>query len=138
MAESPDLAKMQQQLDKMQEALNKVENEENIPKWWDKQKCDMEARFRGLESRMDATQNSLDKLVGLLTRKMEEMSPGSVTPPPKATDHSPGPSQTTKTEKGPTLITVLNGQEKYSYKPNEPGILQNKPKESTFIRKPHQ
>ncbi|KAL4351905.1 hypothetical protein GQ457_06G037700 [Hibiscus cannabinus] len=131
MAETSDLSNLQKQLSKIENRLNDMDNEDAVPKWWTKQKEESEQRISKLESRIDNTQGYLEKILQAVTERAGDLSPESSAKPPAGMSKMPSGN----TSKIPTMVTILDDNERFSYKINEPGLLAPKPLQTPFSQK---
>ncbi|KAL4346721.1 hypothetical protein GQ457_17G027640 [Hibiscus cannabinus] len=99
MAKTSDLSEIQNQLTKIQNKLNELEDEENVPKWWNKQKEASDQRITNLEKRIDVTQGYLEKILEAVSKQGGQSSPE----------------------------TAKKSIHWFSYKPEEPGLIASKP-----------
>ncbi|XP_038995777.1 uncharacterized protein LOC120120131 [Hibiscus syriacus] len=100
-----------------------LEEEETLPSWWAGQKAELEGRIQTLEEGMTENRGYLQRILQLVNQAAEEKdSPKSVKNQPPAEE-----KQNKSEGKVPCLITVLSENEKYTFQPNEPGILASKP-----------
>ncbi|KAL4319829.1 hypothetical protein GQ457_18G007350 [Hibiscus cannabinus] len=131
MAETSDLSNLQKQLSKIENRLNDMDNEDAVPKWWTKQKEESEQRISKLESRIDNTQGYLEKILQAVTERAGDLSPESSAKPPTGMSKMPSGN----TSKIPTMVTILDDNERFSYKTDEPGLLAPKPLQTPFSQK---
>ncbi|KAL4385166.1 hypothetical protein GQ457_15G026180 [Hibiscus cannabinus] len=121
MAEQINMAEMKSQLDQIQTKLNQVCDETTIPKWWEKQKETMDNTLGTLFAKMEDNQGYMERLMKALLKKAEEpATPETTTNPQKLKQPLFG-------EPTHAQVTIIDSHEKYSYKPDAPGILASKP-----------
>ncbi|KAL4346826.1 hypothetical protein GQ457_17G013770 [Hibiscus cannabinus] len=123
MAKTSDLSEIQNQLTKIQNKLNELEDEENVPKWWNKQKEASDQRITNLEKRIDVTQGYLEKILEVVSKQGGQSSPETA----EKAFTGIGKIQPVNTGKNSTLVTILDDKERFSYKPEEPGLIASKP-----------
>ena len=118
MAEGTRLNSLQEQIHTLQTQIESLKTTDTIvPKWWDEQKQSIEAKF--VEN-----QGYLSRVLELLAQKGDkqvQMERGGITS--SGMVHQSPTSQSKAEGKNPVLITVVDEQGHYTYKPDEPGIL---------------
>ncbi|KAL4351193.1 hypothetical protein GQ457_06G016870 [Hibiscus cannabinus] len=122
MAEQPDLASIQKQMNDIQTHLQKLSDESQPPKWWEAQ----ETRLSILETNVSETRNYFGRILQLMNRSVEEDQPSPLAH--KQNDdqvHTTLPAH--REGKQPMQVIVIKDKERYSYQPAEPGLLQSKP-----------
>ncbi|XP_039068452.1 uncharacterized protein LOC120214696 [Hibiscus syriacus] len=102
-------------------------NEETLPSWWVEQKAELEGRIQTLEDGMTENRGYLQRILQLVNQAAEEKD----SPQSERSQSSAAEKQNKGECKQPCLVTVPSEHEKYTFKPNEPGILAAKPVEFT-------
>ncbi|KAL4289531.1 hypothetical protein GQ457_14G023340 [Hibiscus cannabinus] len=128
MVENSELSKIQKTLTTIQQRLTDLEDEEKVPKWWSKHQDSSVARITTLETRMNTTQSYLEQILQAVRQQGGDSSPDSATKTPAVTTQG----HTGKTGQTPTVVTILDDNERFSYKPREPGLLAAKPVHTTM------
>ncbi|KAL4325963.1 hypothetical protein GQ457_11G022560 [Hibiscus cannabinus] len=106
----------------IQSRLTDLEDEDKVPRWWSKHQESTESRLTSLESRMNTTQTYLEQILQAVLKQGGDSSPDTA-----AKTTGPHQPQTAKTGQAPTVITISDDKERYSYKPEGPGLLASKP-----------
>ncbi|KAE8656433.1 hypothetical protein F3Y22_tig00117000pilonHSYRG00047 [Hibiscus syriacus] len=118
MTESSYFAALQKQLEELTTLVKQSQNETKIPKWWENQ----EEHITALESIMATNQGYVEELLRILTgRKGDQNQPEE--------EHVQTPNSYNMSGKQVVQVTVINDKNRFTYKPDEPGILKSKPME---------
>ncbi|KAE8732493.1 Lysine-specific demethylase 3B, putative isoform 2 [Hibiscus syriacus] len=114
--EGPVPVKEKKEKNQLAALVKKGQDETNPPKWWETQ----ENRITALESRMATNQGYVKELLKILTGRNEEQE--------HSTDEQVQSPDTSKNkDRNPVLVTVVNDKSRFTYKPDEPGLLKTKP-----------
>ncbi|XP_039019648.1 uncharacterized protein LOC120151187 [Hibiscus syriacus] len=118
MTESADFTALQKQLEELTALVKQTQDETKTPKWWENQ----EERITALESRMATNQGYVEELLKILTgRKGDQNQPDE--------EQVQTPNLSNTSGKHAVQVTVVNDKNRFTYKPDEPGILKSKPNE---------
>ncbi|KAL4281913.1 hypothetical protein GQ457_03G031000 [Hibiscus cannabinus] len=117
MAETTDLTEIQKQLDELKD-------DTKVPRWWETQRTSWESRMLQMEANNAETQGYMKHIISLLSNEEEDSEPAT----PEKSARLSAKAVLRKMEKKPVQVTIIDEKEKYSPKPNEPGILSSIPK----------
>ncbi|KAE8726097.1 Laccase-6 [Hibiscus syriacus] len=95
----------------------------NPPKWWETQ----ENRITALESRMATNQGYVKELLKILTGRNEEQEHSTDEQVQSPDEQVQSPDTSKNKDRNPVLVTVVNDKSRFTYKPDEPGLLKTKP-----------
>ncbi|XP_039044642.1 uncharacterized protein LOC120184185 [Hibiscus syriacus] len=95
---------------------------EPVPIWWLTQQSTWEQRMQLLEATTTDTKNMLQQLLGLMQKAGAESGQSTPAERPQAPT-----IQIKDATKVPLQVTVLDDKEKYSFQPEQQGILASKP-----------
>ncbi|XP_039023154.1 uncharacterized protein LOC120155744 [Hibiscus syriacus] len=110
-----DLAGLQKQMEELTALVKQGQDESNPPKWWENQ----EERISTLESRLATNHGYVEEILKILTGRKEDQN--------QSEDQVQTPDSSNMSNKQPVKVTVINDKTRFTYKPDEPGILKSKP-----------
>ncbi|KAE8727404.1 hypothetical protein F3Y22_tig00005459pilonHSYRG00018 [Hibiscus syriacus] len=110
-----ELAGLQKQMEELTALVKQGRDESNPPKWWETQ----EERISTLESRLATNHGYVEKILKILTGRKEDQN--------QFEDQVHTLDSSNMSNKQPVKVTVINDKTRFTYKPDEPGILKSKP-----------
>ncbi|XP_039011243.1 uncharacterized protein LOC120140328 [Hibiscus syriacus] len=110
-----ELAGLQKQMKELTVLVKQGRDESNPPKWWETQ----EERISTLESRLATNHGYVEEILKILTGRKEDQN--------QFEDQVHTLDSFNMSNKQPVKVTVINDKTRFTYKPDEPGILKSKP-----------
>ncbi|KAE8712615.1 cytokinin riboside 5'-monophosphate phosphoribohydrolase LOG3 isoform X1 [Hibiscus syriacus] len=95
---------------------NQRQDETSPPKWWEIQ----ENMITTMESRLTTNQGYVEEILKILTGRKEDQNQS-------ADDQVQTLNSSNMSDRQPVKVTVVNDKTRFTYKPDEPGILKSKP-----------
>ncbi|XP_038999500.1 uncharacterized protein LOC120125070 [Hibiscus syriacus] len=111
-----DLVGLQKQMEELTALVKQGQDESNPLKWWKTQ----DNRISALESRMATNHGYVEEILKILTGRKEDQNQS-------AEDQVQTPNSVNMSSKQPVKVTVINDKTRFTYNPEEPGILKSKP-----------
>ncbi|GMI79895.1 hypothetical protein HRI_001658800 [Hibiscus trionum] len=111
--------------------LEESEPSETTVKGWEEQRAEVEVRMTGIESKLEETNSRLEAnntlMANLLKAVADKVGEPSPTPVKHRSTSVNDDNQNKGEGKKPIEVTILSDKEKYTFKPEEPGIFGARP-----------
>ncbi|KAL4290632.1 hypothetical protein GQ457_14G012640 [Hibiscus cannabinus] len=125
--ENINVAAMKKQLDTLQGNMDQQMEGTIIPKWWTKEKQDMEKRFDALEMSNKENKNYLEKIFKWCSREEQEPEQEETCNIQQTVEPVINVTPQKNEGKKPMQVVIVDEQGKYSPKPEGLGVLASKP-----------
>ncbi|KAL4384039.1 hypothetical protein GQ457_15G021620 [Hibiscus cannabinus] len=122
-----DVAAMKKQLDTLQGNMDQQMEGTIIPKWWTKEKQDMEKRFDALEMSNKENKNYLEKIFKWCSKEEQEPEQEETGNIQQTVEPVINVTPQKNEGKKPMQVVIVDEQGKYSPKPEGLGVLASKP-----------